>query len=98
MSSFSPTLCLLLPAAALLLSCAHAGGPRPAASAAPRTVSVQVLALNDFHGNLAPPSGSSGELRVGSNPDGSPARVKAGGISHLAHHLARLRATAPKNT
>lgn len=98
MRSSSPSLSPLLLATALLLSCTHAGGPRLAPSAAPRTVSVQVLALNDFHGNLAPPSGSSGELRTGSNPDGSPARVKAGGITHLAHHLALLRATAPKNT
>ena len=30
----------------------------------PATVDVQLLAVNDFHGNLQPPSGSSG--RVGS--------------------------------
>jgi 5'-nucleotidase len=86
----------LLLAAALLLSCAHGGGT-PAAPR-PRTVSVQVLAINDFHGHLAPPEGSTGELRTGSNPDGSPLRVKTGGVSHLAHHLARLRALAPENT
>ncbi|MFY0528520.1 bifunctional metallophosphatase/5'-nucleotidase [Archangium gephyra] len=86
----------LLLAAALLLSCAHPGGGP--ARARPRTVSVQVLALNDFHGHLAPPSDTSGEIRTGSNPDGSPVRVKTGGMSHLAHHLARLRALEPRNT
>jgi 5'-nucleotidase len=91
----SPSLRLLLLATALQLSCAH---PRPAPGTAPRTVSVQVLALNDFHGNLAPPEGSSGEIRTGSNPDGSPAWVKTGGMSHLARHLARLRALEPRNT
>ncbi|WP_239014551.1 bifunctional metallophosphatase/5'-nucleotidase [Archangium violaceum] len=80
-------------AAALLLSCAHT---QPASS--PRQVHVQVLALNDFHGNLAPPPGSSGEIRTGQGPDGSPLRVKAGGASFLAHHLAELRASNPENT
>jgi 5'-nucleotidase len=60
-----------------------------------RQVRVQLLAINDFHGHLAPPPGSSGEIRTGSNPDGSPARVKAGGASFLARHLANLRATNP---
>jgi 5'-nucleotidase len=51
-----------------------------------------VLAINDFHGNLAPPQGSSGELRTGST------KTKAGGIGFLARHLADLRARDPKNT
>jgi 5'-nucleotidase len=54
-----------------------------------RQVRVQVLALNDFHGHLAPPPGSSGELRTGLT------KVKAGGASFLARHLANLRATNP---
>ncbi|HEX5753238.1 MAG TPA: bifunctional metallophosphatase/5'-nucleotidase [Archangium sp.] len=87
----------LLLTASLLLSCVH-GGSAPTADLRPRKVSLQVLAINDFHGNLAPPEGSSGELRTGSNPDGSPVRVKAGGATHLARHLARLRELAPKNT
>jgi 5'-nucleotidase len=58
-------------------------------------VRVQVLALNDFHGHLAPPPGSSGEIRAGSNPDGSPARVKTGGATFLARHLAQLRESSP---
>ena len=49
------------------------------------TVNVQILALNDFHGNLLPPSGSSG--RVGS--------IDAGGVEYLATHINNLRAQNP---
>lgn len=49
------------------------------------TVNVQVLALNDFHGNLMPPSGSSG--RVGT--------IDAGGVEYLATHISNLRALNP---
>ena len=45
------------------------------------TVNVQILALNDFHGNLLPPTGSSG--RVGS--------INAGGVEYLATHINNLR-------
>ncbi|HVM17009.1 MAG TPA: bifunctional metallophosphatase/5'-nucleotidase [Gaiellaceae bacterium] len=50
-----------------------------------QTVSVQLLAFNDFHGNLEPPTGSSGV--VGSTP--------AGGAEFFATHLAQLRGTNP---
>ncbi len=50
------------------------------------TVDVQILALNDFHGNLLPPTGSSG--RIG--PSGTP---EYGGASYLATHLHELEAT-----
>jgi 5'-nucleotidase len=46
---------------------------------------VQILAVNDFHGNLVPPSGSSG--RVGT--------IDAGGVEFLATHVAALRAENP---
>lgn len=49
------------------------------------TVNVQILALNDFHGNLLPPSGSSG--RVGT--------IDAGGVEYLATHISNLRALNP---
>ncbi|MGA8046456.1 MAG: bifunctional metallophosphatase/5'-nucleotidase, partial [Dermatophilaceae bacterium] len=50
-------------------------------------VEVQILALNDFHGNLQPPSGSSG--RVGTPPNA----VDAGGAEYLATHVKALEAT-----
>src|SRR5678815_3602622 len=49
------------------------------------TISVQILAVNDFHGNLEPPTGSSG--RIGT--------INAGGVEYLATHINNLRATNP---
>lgn len=46
-------------------------------------VEVQILALNDFHGNLKEPTGSGG--RVGT--------VLAGGAEYLATHIKNLEAT-----
>ena len=54
-------------------------------AAKPETVDVQILAVNDFHGNLEPPSGSSG--RIGT--------INAGGVEYLATHINNLRATNP---
>jgi 5'-nucleotidase len=55
------------------------------AQPASNTVDVQLLAFNDFHGNLEPPSGSNG--RIGS--------VDAGGVEYFATHLARLKSNNP---
>ncbi|PTL75554.1 bifunctional UDP-sugar hydrolase/5'-nucleotidase [Vitiosangium sp. GDMCC 1.1324] len=100
--SFLPPRHALLLAAVLLVSCAHGGGQAPGAAADraahPRQVHVRVLGINDFHGNLAPPAGSSGEIRTGTQPDGSALKEKTGGMSFLARHLAELRAKDPKNT
>ncbi len=49
------------------------------------SVSVQILGLNDFHGNLEPPSGSSG--RIGT--------TNAGGAEFLATHIRQLRQENP---
>jgi 5'-nucleotidase len=57
----------------------------PASAKPSGTVDVQILALNDFHGNLLPPSGSSG--RVGT--------IDAGGVEYLATHINNLRALNP---
>jgi 5'-nucleotidase len=54
-------------------------------AAPPGTVDVQILALNDFHGNLMPPSGSAG--RVGT--------IEAGGVEYLATHIRQLEAQNP---
>lgn len=56
------------------------------ADARPKPVDVTLLALNDFHGNLEAPSGSSGTI----------AGQAAGGVEYLATHLAELRAAAKK--
>ncbi len=63
----------------------------------PGSVDVQLLAINDFHGNLQPPSGSSG--RVGSAASDAacllPACSLAGGVEYLATHVKALEATNP---
>src|SRR5687767_1447030 len=63
------------------------------AQAKPRDVEVQLLAINDFHGNLEPPTGSSG--RITSAPGASP--VDAGGAAYLATHIRQLRETNPSS-
>lgn len=74
----------LLPVVAVLLIVAAFATP---AGAFPRnkTIDVQILAINDFHGNLEPPAGSSGRI------DG----ITAGGVQYLATHINNLRATNP---
>jgi len=77
--------------------------PAPAASMAPGKpapqgpppVEVQLLALNDLHGALEPPSGSGGRVQV----DAAGTTVNAGGVEHLSSQLAELsREAKKKNT
>ncbi|MCA9866626.1 MAG: bifunctional metallophosphatase/5'-nucleotidase [Anaerolineae bacterium] len=58
----------------------------PASAARGGTVKVQILAVNDFHGNLQPPAGSSGRVTTATGT------VDAGGVEYLATHVAELRA------
>ena len=72
-----------------------------AAKPTPKTVDVQLLAINDFHGNLLPPSGSGG--RIGSAASDAlcvPTSncVLAGGFSYLAEDVKDLEATNPSRT
>ena len=53
-----------------------------AAQRAEDTVRIQLLAFNDLHGHLEPPSGSNG--RIGN--------IQAGGAEYLATHLSAYRA------
>ena len=70
-------------AAALLIGlCAHA-------AAAPRSVQVQLLGLNDFHGHLE--STTPGAIQVTTD---AASRVPAGGAEFLATHLRRLEAAS----
>jgi 5'-nucleotidase len=54
----------------------------------PDTVTADLLAFNDFHGNIDPPTGSSGV--VNGNP--------AGGVEYLAYWVKQLRAQAKQQT
>jgi len=67
----------------LLLALVACAGSPPAQHAASAPVHVQLLAINDFHGNLEPPPGT---VRLS---DGT---VPAGGGAWLAAEVARLRA------
>lgn len=75
-----------------ILACAAAGltviglTAQPAAARPAPTASVRLLALNDFHGNLEPPSGSSGRA-IDENGE----TVPAGGAAFVAAHLKKLR-------
>jgi 5'-nucleotidase len=65
--------------------------PPPAVVVAPSPpVHVQVLAINDFHGNLEPPHGHDGTV-MGPNH----ATVEAGGAAYLAAHMKQLAAKNP---
>ena len=79
-------------ASAFLLAGCAANRPAavtPAVAAAP--VEVQILAINDFHGNLEPP-----KYEVDATaPDGAKVRVPAGGVAHLATAAKTLRAGHP---
>jgi len=81
----------MLPGAIALLlvatSAAAAAGPKPK----PRppvvpqaNVNVQVLAINDFHGNLEPIPATSSSGRIGTVP--------AGGVEYLSTHVRNLEA------
>ncbi|MEU5876541.1 bifunctional metallophosphatase/5'-nucleotidase [Spirillospora sp. NPDC047279] len=80
----------------MTLACAAVGlavlgvAAQPAAAKPAPTASVRLLSLNDFHGNLEPPTGSSGTAI-----DESGTAVPAGGAAYVASHLKRL---ADRNT
>ena len=52
-----------------------------------KTTEVQILGLNDFHGQLRPPDAASSGGRIGATP--------AGGAEYLASYVRDLRATNP---
>ncbi|MFJ3504368.1 bifunctional metallophosphatase/5'-nucleotidase [Streptomyces sp. NPDC090135] len=60
-----------------------------------RLVDVQLLSFNDLHGNLEPPTGSSGRL-TRLKPDGTAETVEGvGGVEYLATHLRQARKGNP---
>ncbi|HEY6934503.1 MAG TPA: bifunctional metallophosphatase/5'-nucleotidase [Marmoricola sp.] len=88
-------------------ACALAGlaSMQPASAAAhghgtqqDRYMDLQLLSFNDFHGNLEPPTGSSGRLVTGHHWDGSAPvsdTTDVGGVAYLASHLAAARQGHP---
>ncbi|MFK4119396.1 bifunctional metallophosphatase/5'-nucleotidase [Streptomyces longwoodensis] len=55
---------------------------------------VQLLSFNDLHGNLEPPSGSSGRVAE-LQADGTTKTIDAGGVEYLATHLRQARQGHP---
>lgn len=74
--------CTTLAAGALAAAPADAGAP--AAAPRPTKTTAHLFALNDFHGNIDPPTGSGGLV------NGTP----AGGVEYLATTLNKLRDAA----
>ncbi|MGW7208783.1 bifunctional metallophosphatase/5'-nucleotidase [Streptomyces sp. NPDC054837] len=78
--------------AAALPSTAAAGESGKSGGKAPsRYQDVQLLSFNDLHGNLEPPSGSSGRVTE-LQADGTTKTIDAGGVEYLATHLREARA------
>ncbi|MFC9296643.1 bifunctional metallophosphatase/5'-nucleotidase [Streptomyces sp. NPDC057011] len=73
-------------AAALPAGAASGGGP----GGKSRTVDVQMLSFNDFHGTLEPPQGSSGSVTE-RQADGTTKAIPAGGVEYLATGLREAR-------
>jgi 5'-nucleotidase len=74
----------VLLATGVSLPAAAAPGKGPAAAS---QVSLRVISFNDLHGNLQPPSGSSGRVTTGVGTT-----VDAGGVAYLATHVKQLEA------
>ena len=55
----------------------------------PASVDVRLIGMNDFHGNLQPPAGSSGRV---TQSDGT--TVDAGGAAYIATHVKQLEQAA----
>ena len=95
-------LVLALAVAALALSLVTPAGAlaKPPVTP-PHAVNVQLLAINDFHGNLEPPTGSSGRVGSAANDQActdAPDCDLAGGLAFLADDVKDLEATNPGNT
>lgn len=74
----------------LLSACATTEAPRGSSP-----VTLSLLSINDFHGNLLP---GSGNVPVMQPETGDIAKVPAGGAAHLADLLNMLRAKNPERT
>jgi 5'-nucleotidase len=77
---------LIAAGTAAVLAVATGGTVTQAAPATPTPThtQIQLLAINDFHGNLDPATGSGGNING----------IPAGGAAYLATHLRNLRAAA----
>jgi 5'-nucleotidase len=78
----------------LTAGCAAPMGSRPGGAAvAGRPVTVGIVAINDFHGNIEPPRQSVPVTQ----PDGSVVQVPAGGAAWVASAIDSIRAKYPNH-
>ena len=84
------TIATALVALALVVPAAVSAAKPP--TTPPRTVDVQLLAINDFHGNLQPPSGSGG--RIGLPPPAMPPACVAADVLSSPAALRTWRTTS----
>ena len=80
--------------ASVVAACAAPTPPPPVTPIAPPTIAsveVQILAFNDFHGNLEPPM----QTVASKDPTGALVRVPAGGAAYMAGALKQLRQGRP---
>jgi 5'-nucleotidase len=74
-------------ATAAMVAVAGLASANATAAPAPKTTDIRLISINDLHGNLTPPSGSSGRVTLS---DGT--TVDAGGAAYLVTHVKQLRA------
>ncbi|MFK0235849.1 bifunctional metallophosphatase/5'-nucleotidase [Streptomyces vinaceus] len=77
-------------AGAMVAAALPAGAASGGGAAKSRTVDVQMLSFNDFHGTLEPPQGSSGTVSE-RQADGTTKAIPAGGVEYLATSLREAR-------
>lgn len=96
MRKFISTLGWLSLAAASLLSPAWSAPPASKASTPAKTpITLSLIAINDFHGNILPPSASV-LVPDAANPAGT--RVSAGGAAYLSTLIKNLKQHNPNHT
>ncbi|MBB5958884.1 5'-nucleotidase [Saccharothrix tamanrassetensis] len=86
MTSFRRTTTALVLSAVAGLAVVVAQAPAQADNKPLRTVDVRLIGINDLHGNIEPPTGSSGRVTLS---DGS--QVEAGGAAYNATHIKNLQ-------
>ncbi|GAA1265870.1 bifunctional metallophosphatase/5'-nucleotidase [Saccharothrix xinjiangensis] len=87
MTSLNRRVAALAATAAAALAVTVAQIPAQADNKPSRTVDVRLIGINDLHGNIEPPTGSSGRVTLS---DGT--QVEAGGAAYNATHIKRLQA------
>ncbi|MEV5607781.1 bifunctional metallophosphatase/5'-nucleotidase [Streptomyces sp. NPDC052225] len=83
-----------LATAGALIAALPAGASPDTRHAQGRYQDVQLLSFNDLHGNLEPPTGSSGQVTE-RQADGTTKKIDAGGVEYLATSLRTARKGHP---